>query len=717
MSAPTLAQMSAFADPPPLAEAGVSTLEREWVEAAACLEMVLRDQGWGGDSRDILDVLPLRPKGEKALELRNAAARLGFSSTQIRRRRVGARELDRLSRNKDGHLTTILVLGADGSAGVMRPNAEGWPFPGPDADATYISFERAEQPQAGAEADRLSWFRRQVSFSLPAVGKALLLTLFANIMALTSPLFVMAVYDKVIAASSTQMLAFLAAGAIGAAGFELALRRLRGHVMSHASLRLGYIVGNSVFTRLLGLPSVLTERTAISSQLSRVKDIDRVRDLLSGPFEQAVLDLPFVLLFLAAIAILGGWLVLVPLVAIAVFAILALIGNIWLRRMVQATAQANAARQMAALEMVDRLRAIRATGSTALWLERFESLARRAALAGQRHAQGSFVLGTLSQSLGTLAALATLLIGVAQVFSQTLTTGGLIASMMMVWRLLGPVQNAFAASTRFGQLHASMTQVDTLMRTPPERVNVPDVLKGNAIAGKVTFNRVTFRYGRETDPILGNLSFQAEPGEILAILGRNGGGKSTILKLVAGLHVAQGGNVRIDDRDIRQFDPIHLRRSISYVSQVSHFFCGTLMDNLLMAAPEADAITVIEALEMAGALDAVMSLKDGLQTMFDSRAVPLPPGLMARLSLARAYLRRASIVLLDEPATSFDFEGEFAFVDALERLKARQSTVILITHRRRYIGIADKVLILENGTSRYFGAADKVRDRIPKGMM
>lgn len=700
---------------PALPAPGEGGLDQEWTRIALCLEEVLRDQGWIGANRDIIEVLPLQPKADKALELRNAAARLGFQGRLLRRGAFDAREVDRFARNDDGRITPLLSLPAGGGAAVLRPGTDGWPLPLLRDGGQLLAFERAEP--AVVDGERASWFRKQLHASLPLMSKALLLTLFANLMALASPLFVMGVYDKVIAAESTRMLAFLGAGAVAAAGFEYALRRMRARVLCHASLRLGYVVGNSVFGRLLGLPSILTERAGVSSQLSRVKDIDRVRDLLGGTLGQAAMDLPFALVFLVAIAVIGGWLAVIPVAAIAVFGTLAYLGNAHLRQQTTLNAQANAKRQVVLLEMIDRMRAIRATGSGALWLERFQSLVVRSARATQRYAHSSFVLSTTSQSLGTLAALATLLAGIAEVFSQAMTTGGLIACMMMVWRLLGPVQNAFNASTRLGQLQASMQQVDGLMRTPVERTNIPHPGASAPIQGKVTFNRVTFRYGRETDPILANLSFQAVPGEILAVLGRNGGGKSTILKLVAGLYTAQGGNIRIDDRDIRQFDPIHLRRSVAYVSQVPHFFHGTLLDNLRMAAPEADGIEIIEALEKAGALDTVTMLKDGLQTRFDNRTLPLPSGLMARLSLARAYLRNAPIVLLDEPATGFDFEGEFAFIDALEHLRDRKAAVILITHRRRYIGIADKVLILENGASRYFGSADKVKDHIPKGMM
>ncbi|KPF87323.1 hypothetical protein IP70_03825 [alpha proteobacterium AAP38] len=161
---------------------------------------------------------------------------------------------------------------------------------------------------------------------------------------------------------------------------------------------------------------------------------------------------------------------------------------------------------------------------------------------------------------------------------------------------------------------------------------------------------------------------------------------------------------------------MQLRRSIAFVTQVPQFFQGTLADNLRLAAPTASDNELMDALDRAGALEAVRRLKDGLQTRFDLHEKPLPTAVLARLSLARAYLRRAPLVLLDEPISGFDFEGEFAFMSAIETLR-QQATVFFVTHRRNHLGIADKVLILEHGTTRYFGTADKVRDRIPRGMI
>lgn len=694
----------------------------------AVLAMLLRDRGWQGSLQDVREAMP---PGEDALtrrQLADSLARLGYRLRPLHRlsagRRADAALLARVATRR-GISGPLLLLDADGAgAAVLRSGSLGWiAWPAPARSLPLTATAPggtvcAVEPLAAARlAPNGSWLTAQIRSSLGLLAPALILTAGANLAALASPLFTMAVYDRVIAAGAVGSLPYLIAGALGAAGFEMATRSMRSRIMSHVGLRLGYGVGNAVFGRLLDLPLPATERLNVSAQVARVKDIDRVRELFGGTLEQTLMDLPFALLFLVAIALLGGWLAVVPAAAVLLFAVLAPLGNAVQRHRAAVAARAGAERQTALLEMAERMRAIRAGGHDDLWLNRVRRTAAASARAGEAHARAAQAMSTVAHGLTSAAGLATLVWGVHLVLAGSLTTGGLIASMMLVWRLLGPVQQAFVSSTRLGQIHASVRQIDGLMRSAGEREIAPAALPLPVERGEVSFQRVTFRYGRESDPTLGNLNFATEPGDVVAVLGRNGGGKSTVLKLVSGLYTAQGGAVSIDGRDIRQYAPAELRRAVVYMPQVPQFFHGTLLENLKLLAPDADHAQILHALEATGALEAVMGLEHGLDTRFDSVANPLPSGLSMRLSLARLYLRPAPIVLLDEPATGLDMEGEFAFIGALEHLRRRGSTVFLVTHRRQYLALASKVLVLEGGTARYFGPADKVKDRIPRGMI
>ncbi|CAO3360804.1 peptidase domain-containing ABC transporter [Azospirillum palustre] len=708
--------------------------DRTGPDLTAALLLLLRRLGWIGRPQDVTEAMPWASGGDPIADLRDVAARLGFGSSIHGPRRFPAAELRRILADAAGRGGAVLYVPGgpgkgerhageaglletvDGGLQLQRPNRAPEPVGTALPAGSLIVADAADAEWAPPAGERRAWMRGRMAAAAPLVGSALALTLAANLLSLSSPLFVMTIYDKVVAAGSLRLLVALCIGAVGALLLELVMRRLRSRIMAHGGARLGYVVGNAVLARLLHLPSQMTERVAVAAQVARVKDLDRVRDLLTGPPAQACLDLPFAVIFLVAIAVLSGWLVLVPLAAIVLYAAAAWLGNAMTRTRVASAAAAGARRQELLLEIVERMPAIRALGATGTWSSRYDAVAGRMAEANFRNAQTATLISTFSQTLTTLTGLGTLGLGIGQVLAGSLTTGGLIGTMMLVWRTLAPVQNAFLASTRLGQLRASLTQVETLMATPPERSESVRAERAADIRGQVTFSHVTFRYGREAEPVLANLAFDVAPGEVVAIVGRNGGGKSTLLKLISGLYSPQGGAVRIDGRDIRQFDPMALRRSIAFVPQVPQFFDGTLAENLRLVAPGAGEADLRDALDRAGVLDAVDELPDGLETRFDTRDAALPAGLLARLSLARTYLRDAPIVLLDEPAASVDFEGEFAFTSAVHAFRGR-STVFFVTHRRGHLAMADKVLIIENGTTRYFGPAEKVRDRIPKGMI
>lgn len=697
------------------------------VRPVTALVAVLRATGWQGSPQDVREAMPVGEEPLSFAELCDTLARLGYGARIVHKTRRNGRLdealLTRLAPQRDGRPLPLLALTGAG-AGVLQAEGRLWSLRRPDGSAHPVSAAPKAEALAVVRVEALtapapapSWLRTQMRASFGLMAPALVLTVAANLAALASPIFTMAVYDRVIASGSVDSLAYLAMGALGAAAFEAATRSARGRIMAHVGLRLGYGVGNRVFAKLLDLPAATTERLNVSSQVARVKDIDRVRELFAGTLEQTLMDLPFALMFIAAIGILGGWIAVVPAIAVLLFAAAAPLGNAVLRARAAAAARAGARRQAVMLELTERMRAIRAGGNGMLWLERVRSASEAAAKAGEAHSRASFAMATLGQVLTSGAGLAALVWGVHLVLAGALTTGGLIACMMLVWRLLGPVQMAFVSSTRLGQIAASIRQIDNLMRNPDERETAPAVLPLRVTRGDIAFSRVTFRYGRESEPTLGNLAFQADPGEVVAILGKNGGGKSTVLKLLSGLYTPQGGTIRIDGRDMRQYSPAELRRAITYVPQVPQFFHGTLLENLQMLAPDATYPDILQALESASALEAVMGLPDGLETRFDSVSSPLPAGLMMRLTLARLYLRSSPIVLLDEPATGLDMEGEFSFIGALAHLRNRGATVFMVTHRRQYLAVADKVLVLEGGTARYFGTAEKVRDRIPRGMI
>lgn len=698
-------------------------------DVAACIPALLVALGWPGTARQLAEALPDGTDTLDLTDLRNTLSRLGYNST-VRHGRLS--RLDRIFLPAmfvpDQQAAFVILEAERGTCTVFRPgDGRLEAVSRPVVEGTLISFAPLSpdedapttgaaggSPNAAADKD---WFARRLAPLRKFMVLAFAQTLFANVLALANPLFVMMVYDRVIATGSANTLYVLAAGATTALFTEILIRRLRAATTTYCGARLSYVVGNAIFRHLLELPSALTDRASIGAQVARLKDLERVRDLLTGPLALACLDLPFTLIYIATMIAIGGWLAVTPLVAVAIYGLFAILVAPRVRRLVTEAARANARREELLLEAIEKMRALRVTGADEIWIDRYCDQSKRTAMANYRNARFSAMVLVLSQSLSMLAGVATMAFGIHLILADQLTTGGLIASMILVWRVLAPLQGAFMTTTRLDQIRSSIRQIDGLMAMPSERPEGRLPLAVRGIAGQVSFNRVTFRYGRDGNPVLSNVTFEAQPGEVVAILGRNGSGKSSILKLIAGLYQPQMGSVRIENRDLRQFDPIELRHRIAYVPQVPQLFHGTVAENLRMVEPMAPDQELWEAIARAGALAAVRDLPRGLDTLIDSRSEGhLASSLLARLSLARAFLKKAPILLLDEPVSGLDFDTESIFLAALAELRGK-STVFMVTHRPGHLRLADKALLLDDGGVRYYGAAAKVVDKIPPELM
>jgi ATP-binding cassette subfamily C protein LapB len=300
--------------------------------------------------------------------------------------------------------------------------------------------------------------------------------------------------------------------------------------------------------------------------------------------------------------------------------------------------------------------------------------------------------------------------------------GGLVASMILVWRVLAPLQTGFISLTRVTQVKSSITQINGLMNIKGERDQHALVTPIKQMEGFVTFARVSIRYSPDSDPALVGVSFDIEPGEVLCVVGGNGSGKSTVLKLLAGMYAPQAGSIRVDNMDIRQMDTVELRHAVGYVPQTIQFFYGTIAQNLRLADPTATETDLYAACEKAEVLDDVLALKQGsgkwARSGFDVRIGDsafgqMPTSLLQRLNLARGYLKKSPIMLFDEPGNGLDYAGDQAFMRAVDSMRG-ETTVLMVTHRPSHMKLADKILWLEYGNVRAFGPSAEVLAQMPK---
>lgn len=687
-------------------------------DMAACLLPLLRALRWRGNPRQISEALPHFAETLDLTGLRNVMAHLNYSSRP---------ENLRLSAI-DPRLMPCLYLPDDGPAMVVlaKQGREITVFDGSTASTVALTRPRMRgiayffapiPPDDGVVQARVGWFRSILDRFRTLFWQAFAITFLINVLSLATPLFVMSVYDKVVATGSMDMLAWFTVGVTIALATDWILRQTRAKILAFVGARLDNIVGSTIFERILALPPAFTERATIGAQVARIKDFESVREFFTGPLAMVFLELPFAFFYFGVIFVLGGAVAIVPVLGFVAFFVLGMAVLPTVRRNVNRASRAGSRRQEFLVETMGKMRQLKLAGAEKTWQKRYRDMSARGAYAGFKNAQFTNLIGTLSHALIIIAGLGTIVMGVVRVLDGTMTMGGLIASMMLVWRVLSPLQTGFMMITRVEQVRASIRQIDNLMNMKPERDPRAMAAPIKNIKGKVVFSRVSLRYSNDADPALVGVSFDVEPGEVVAVTGRNGSGKSTILKLIAGLYQPQAGNVRIDNMDIRQLDPVELRHALAYVPQTCNLFHGTVAQNLRLAMSTASDADLRWAAEQADVYDEIAAMPRGFNTRIgDAAQDHLPTSFVQKLSLARAFLKRSSIMLFDEPVNGLDFEGDRAFMRAVENVRGH-TTVFIVTHRPSHLRIADKVLVFDSGYLRLAGRADEVIARMPKDLI
>ncbi|WP_114946276.1 peptidase domain-containing ABC transporter [Microvirga calopogonii] len=663
-------------------------------DLARCLSAMLWLLEWPGSVDDLLSALPHVKPDIDLTDVRNTLAILGYP-TRMERVSRGSLDPRRLPavllpagepaaivyRDEEGR-----VLRLDGATGEVEPC---------DPKALRGTLMLVVDMDAGAP--RKSWFSgiaRRFRGDLPAL---LGISGLMAVLGLAVPVFTMSVFDTVIAGYSPETLPMLVAGAGAAILLEVAFRVVRQRALLSIAERLDRLVPSAVFTQLMSLPTALVERAGTASQVSRLRDFAAIREFLTGSFAVALLDMPFTLIVIVLMVLLGGWIAIVPVGTAVGFVILFAISRGPMRTAIEQAARANQMREALAVEALETVRTLKLVGAEERWIDRYSSAAAAAAVSSARVSTLAGSVLAASQALVTLSGLAAVVMGVLSVLGGAMTAGALIAGMMLIWRILGPMQTFFVMLSRWEQTQASIRQVDGLMALETERPPPLEARMAPPEQGAIVFQRVTLRYLPQSEPVLAGASFSIQPGQVVAVTGAEGSGKSTLLLLIAGLYRPQGGLVRIDSHDVRSFNPAVLRRSIGWVPQSPGLLYGTVAQNLRLARPSASDADLRAAAEEAGVLEAIEALPQGFDTRVgDNQSGRLPRSILQRIALAAALLRDAPILLLDEPVAGLDDACAKAFTDVIASRRGR-CTILMATHRPSHIRLADRVLRLRDG--------------------
>jgi ABC-type bacteriocin/lantibiotic exporter with double-glycine peptidase domain len=535
-----------------------------------------------------------------------------------------------------------------------------------------------------------------------------------NALGLVLSLYVLFVYDVIIATRAWDTLAFFAAGALGVLACELKLRRTRARMIAYVAARFDGIVSVRTLASVLNLPLSMTERAPLAAQVSRFRQFEIGRELFAGNLASALFDLPFTLLFTAALFVVGGLLGFVPVaLSLAVAAVAGLFATISVAQVAKVSDSKLKADALL-FELTDKLPIIRNAAAEGIWLGRYaESLAayQRSRF---RNLQLNASLQTLTNGLVALAGIITLTVGALRVMASTMSIGELVAAMIIVWRVLAPVQVVCLNIARLRQTLSTVRQINEVARMRAEREAETPPMLHRHLGGHLFASGVYLSHSAQHEPQLRGLNLEVKAGEIVAITGPSGSGKSTLLKVFLGLYPHYMGTVRLGGFDLRQLDPTEVRAGIGYAPQQPTFFYGSLAANFRFACSGATDADIMEALAAVGLSLPNADLPDGLATRISGTgARSLSQGVLMRLSLARALVKRPAMLFLDDPGTGLDRAGDDALIAHLAGLRGK-TTVLLATARPSHMRIADRVIAMRAGTVVMDGKPEVVVPRILK---
>jgi ATP-binding cassette, subfamily C, bacterial LapB len=539
--------------------------------------------------------------------------------------------------------------------------------------------------------------------------KVALAAVMVNLLGLVSSMFTMTVYDRVIPNNATASLIALTIGLAIVVIFDFILRTLRAYFVDIAGADIDHEIGQSVFARILALRLDL-KKGSVGSLTGLMRELETLREFFASATLTALVDVPFIIVTLILIAIIGGWIVAVPLLAIPVVLIAGWLTHPAMDRLSARAMSEGLQKQSVLVETIGGIEAVKTAGAGPMMARRWSKAIREHSDSSLRQRLVSTIAVTVATSANTVSYAGVVVVGVGLIATRDLTTGGLVACSILAGRAIAPLGQIAQLMSRMTATRTAYRQLNALMQTPPEGPD-GDVLTPGAIKGAVEFRGVAFRYPGASQRALDGVTFTIRPGERVALLGRVGSGKSTIAKMIMGLYPPEDGLVLIDGTDVRQLDPAALRANIGAAMQDSVLFSGSVRDNIILGRREHGDEELLRVADISGTHQFIGQTANGYDLRLADRGDGLSGGQRQSISIARALVGRPQILIFDEPSSAMDAQTETALIERMARESAGR-TLILVTHRPPLLALVDRIILLDKGKVIADGPRDAILAKI-----
>jgi len=527
------------------------------------------------------------------------------------------------------------------------------------------------------------------------LGQLLLAAVLLNLCGLAIPLYMRAIYDRVVPNLAIESLWALSAGVVLILLFEFTFKHVRGSYVDAIGVRVGQAIQHRAMTSFLHARIGKSEST-VGGLMTALRDVEALALLVPQAIVTFLVDVPYFFAYVALILLIGGWTVAGPIIGAAALVMVGLVASYALKLSSKRSSKLMQARNNLVVDVTEGLTTIKANQAEGRFLRQWDIVSDHIGMSSQSARKWNDLPGSMAGLIVQMVTVMVVIIGVFQIKDNLMTTGAMIAVTMLTGRAMVPVSSAISMISKGYQSLSQFAGLSKLLAMEPERdVSDPSV-KRRAVKGDIRLQNVAFTYAESAAPSLKDLSVSFQPGEKVALIGKSGSGKSTLLQLLAGMIEPQAGAMTVDGHAAGQYAAAHLRQSIVYSAQDATLFDTSIWDNMLLGLEE-PAEEVVERAIVASGLDSFVSRSvEGYGRKVGARGSKLSGGQRQAVILARALLRDPNVLLLDEPTASMDIASEQAVIQGL-REATRDKTLILATHRMALLDLVDRVIWLDDG--------------------